>query len=55
MQKNVDDYNRNDLPYKVSLSFGIAKKEPHNDCTLDELIEKADALMYKHKQSKRAY
>jgi GGDEF domain-containing protein len=40
--------------YKLSVSMGMAYKDPENTCSLDELISAADALMYEHKRSKQS-
>lgn len=44
------DSNRS---YKLSLSIGIARWDPLNPCSIDELLSRADGLMYKEKQAKR--
>jgi GGDEF domain-containing protein len=50
----VDAYNEKSvLPYKVSLSIGIAYYDPQNPCTVDELLEKADKSMYEQKKQKQ--
>jgi diguanylate cyclase (GGDEF)-like protein/PAS domain S-box-containing protein len=40
-------------PHRLSISIGMARFDPTNPCTLDELLEKGDKAMYVHKQSKR--
>jgi diguanylate cyclase (GGDEF)-like protein len=54
LQKNIDVYNKQGiLSYELSLSIGIACYDPENPCTLDDLLSKADALMYENKLSKK--
>ena len=45
---------RGQRPFVLSLSMGIAQYDPANPCTIDDLLAKADALMYAEKRSKRA-
>ncbi len=39
--------------FKLSVSVGMAYKDPEHTASLDELMSKADALMYEQKRSKR--
>jgi diguanylate cyclase (GGDEF)-like protein len=39
--------------FNLSLSVGIARFDPGDPVSLDDLIEKADGLMYAHKRAKR--
>jgi diguanylate cyclase (GGDEF)-like protein/PAS domain S-box-containing protein len=39
-------------PYQLSLSMGVAHSTPERPCSLEELLEQADAQMYAHKQTK---
>jgi len=39
-------------PYKLNVSLGIANYDPQAPCSLDELITRADADMYKQKQAR---
>ncbi|MBI3647558.1 MAG: diguanylate cyclase [Actinobacteria bacterium] len=41
-------------PYRLSFSVGAAEFDPASPCTLDELLERADNLMYEHKRGKVA-
>ena len=53
LQKNLDDYNKkSSLDYKLSMSVGIVHFDHNQNRTIDELISKADTLMYEHKKSK---
>ncbi len=38
--------------YKISMSMGTAYYDPDNPCSLDELMSRADKLMYDQKRSK---
>ncbi|MCX8023340.1 MAG: PAS domain S-box protein [Syntrophorhabdaceae bacterium] len=51
----VDQYNeREKKPYKLSFSIGIAEYDPQSCHSLEELISKADDLMYIEKKKKKA-
>ncbi|MCX5815143.1 MAG: diguanylate cyclase [Proteobacteria bacterium] len=50
----LDDYNRPEgRNYTLSLSIGIAHYDPEKPSTLDELMTKADRLMYEEKRNKQ--
>ncbi len=42
------------VPYNLNLSIGVARYEPDSHCTVDELLVKADSLMYIQKQARKA-
>jgi two-component system cell cycle response regulator len=44
---------RGQRPFVLSLSMGIAQYDPASPCSIDDLLAKADALMYAEKRSKR--
>lgn len=44
---------RPDRRFRLSLSTGIAYYDPDFPCALDELLDRADALMYEQKRAKR--
>jgi diguanylate cyclase (GGDEF)-like protein/PAS domain S-box-containing protein len=51
LQQKLQAFNaRHDLPYELSMSIGLALLDPHGKLSIDELIYKADAAMYEHKQ-----
>jgi diguanylate cyclase (GGDEF)-like protein len=51
--KNCNIYNeRKDMRYKLSISAGIVRCDPDCKDSLDEMLSKADKLMYDHKKSK---
>ena len=41
-------------PYRLSISFGLAIYDPQAPCTLTELMERADGVMYLQKQKRGA-
>jgi diguanylate cyclase (GGDEF)-like protein/PAS domain S-box-containing protein len=54
LKHHLDMFNAiENREYKLSVSVGMAYKDPENTCSLDELISKADELMYEQKRSKR--
>lgn len=54
LRESLDAYNaRSEHDYTLSMSAGIARYDPDRPCSLDELIAKADALMYKEKRKKQ--
>jgi diguanylate cyclase (GGDEF)-like protein/PAS domain S-box-containing protein len=44
---------QNHRPYHLTLSMGIAHYDPESPCTVDELINQADNMMYEQKQGKK--
>jgi len=51
VQRNVAAHNaQSSCPYRLSLSLGIAYYDPQQRCSLDDLMMKADFLMYQQKQ-----
>jgi diguanylate cyclase (GGDEF)-like protein/PAS domain S-box-containing protein len=54
LQAKIDSFNlRNKRVFKLSLSVGISYYDPEHPCSIDELIVKADTLMYEHKKNKK--
>lgn len=54
LQNNLDAFNDRAMrPYKLFLSIGIAHYDPETPSSIDELITRADTLMYEQKKSKR--
>jgi diguanylate cyclase (GGDEF)-like protein len=52
-QKNLDAYNEDsDRNYKLSMSLGITYYDSENPCSIDELLEQADKMMYEQKRRK---
>jgi diguanylate cyclase (GGDEF)-like protein len=53
LQDHVDKHNsERGHRYKISISMGAAYYDPENPCSLDELMSRADKLMYDQKRSK---
>jgi diguanylate cyclase (GGDEF)-like protein len=54
LQIQIIDHNKNEKRhYKISISMGIARYDPENPCSLDDLMSRADKLMYKQKRSRK--
>jgi len=54
LQHRIDLFNRpKHRNYKLSLSIGTAHYNHENRCSLDELISRADILMYEEKKNKQ--
>ncbi|HYA15624.1 MAG TPA: sensor domain-containing diguanylate cyclase [Syntrophales bacterium] len=54
LQNYIDKYNKEgNRNYKISVSIGTAHYDPENSCSLNELMSRADKMMYKHKRSKK--
>jgi diguanylate cyclase (GGDEF)-like protein/PAS domain S-box-containing protein len=54
LQHQINDHNKKETRlYNISISMGIAHYYPENPCSLDDLMSRADKLMYKQKRSKR--
>ena len=54
LQEHLNAFNiQEKRPYKLSISVGVARYDPGNPCSLDELLERGDKMMYEQKQSKK--
>ena len=54
LQESLEARNaRGDRRYRLSLSAGTACYDPEHPCSIDELLSRADRLMYKQKQGNR--
>ena len=54
MQVLIDTRNNQEnRRYKLSISVGYSYYDPENPCSIDDLIERADKLMYEQKQNKK--
>lgn len=54
LQENLAACNAGkNRPYALSLSIGITHYRPEDPCNIDELLEKADKLMYEQKRMKK--
>lgn len=51
LREKLDAYNMQSFkPYRLSLSIGMSRYDPELPCTLDELLSKADKMMYQQKK-----
>ncbi len=54
LEENISRHNSKEgRPYKLSLSFGVTYCDPENLCSIDELLSRAEKMMYEHKRSKQ--
>jgi diguanylate cyclase (GGDEF)-like protein len=54
LRENLETRNANrDRRYKLSLSVGVSRYDPERPCSIDELLARADRLMYEQKQNNR--
>jgi diguanylate cyclase (GGDEF)-like protein/PAS domain S-box-containing protein len=52
LQNNIDVHNaKREKGYKLSVSWGISYYDPENPCSVDELLNQADKLMYEQKKN----
>lgn len=55
LQKNVDFHNaKKNRPYRLSLSFGFVRYNHDYPQSIDDLLAKADSLMYEYKKRKKS-
>ena len=55
LQQQIDLHNNHEnRAYQLSISVGIAYKEPEIPATIDELMSRADALMYEEKRIRQS-
>jgi diguanylate cyclase (GGDEF)-like protein/PAS domain S-box-containing protein len=53
LRKNIDEFNANKKnPFELSVSIGVSYYDPEYPCTIDELLVRADKLMYEEKRRK---
>lgn len=56
LQQNVERHNeRGNRSYTLSVSLGLTHYDPENPCSIDELLLRADKLMYEQKKNKRKH
>jgi len=54
IQTEIDTLNKSGLyPYKFSVSIGISCYDPDNPVSIDEMLQKADKLMYEEKRFRK--
>lgn len=53
LRKNIEAYNDSEKnPFRLSVSIGTSHYDPLQPCTVDELLERADKIMYEEKRRK---
>jgi diguanylate cyclase (GGDEF)-like protein len=53
MQNAIDEFNAAaDKPFRFSISSGMAFFDPDHPATIEDLLMRADKLMYERKRSK---
>jgi diguanylate cyclase (GGDEF)-like protein/PAS domain S-box-containing protein len=53
LQKTIDEFNAAaDKPFRVSISTGLSFYDPERPATIEDLLMRADTLMYERKRSK---
>ncbi|MBM4129232.1 MAG: diguanylate cyclase [Nitrospira sp.] len=56
LKKNLAKYEAQERrPYRLSISTGMAHYNPRHPCSIDELMERADKLMYEEKRHKHSF
>lgn len=54
LQRKIELHNlRYERSYTLSISIGIARFEPGSQCSIDDLIARADRLMYEQKRNRK--
>ena len=54
LEENIRQWNEEKgHRFNISFSYGIASYSPEEPCSIEELIKKADSLMYESKQRKK--
>lgn len=53
LQENVDRFNQQSERAYISISLGVQSGDLNNEFLLEQLVAKADQLMYEHKRAKR--
>lgn len=54
LQSRIEAFNGEDkLPFQLSISMGISFYDPEFPCSIDELLIRADKLMYEEKRGKQ--
>uniref|UniRef100_A0A7C3MIE7 Diguanylate cyclase n=1 Tax=Dictyoglomus thermophilum TaxID=14 RepID=A0A7C3MIE7_DICTH len=52
--EKIEEFNsKQDRPYKISISIGIVTYDPKNPVSLEDLLQKADEIMYEQKRIKK--
>jgi len=56
LRRAIETWNAQNsrVPFRLSLSVGVIDYDPHAPCSIEELLARADSLMYEEKKRKRA-
>jgi diguanylate cyclase (GGDEF)-like protein len=54
LNESIQESNRDEFRYRLSLSVGVARLDPKNFTSLGNLMEQADRAMYQEKRKKKA-
>ena len=53
LKKNIEAFNKSkENPFPLSVSMGVSHYDPEHPCTIDELLVRADKIMYEVKRRK---
>ena len=53
LKKNIETFNKSkDNPFQLSVSMGVSHYDPEHPSTIDELLVRADKIMYEEKRRK---
>lgn len=55
LQENIDRFNQQSERAYISISLGVQFGDLNNEVLLEQLLAKADKLMYEHKRTKRCF
>ncbi|MEG3837311.1 MULTISPECIES: diguanylate cyclase [unclassified Microcoleus] len=55
LQDNIDRFNQQSERAYISISLGVQFGDLNNEVLLEQLLAKADKLMYEHKRTKRCF
>ncbi|MEG4231835.1 diguanylate cyclase [Microcoleus sp. Pol11C3] len=53
LQENIERFNQKSERAYISISLGVQSGDLNNEFSLEQLVAKADKLMYEHKRTKR--
>lgn len=54
LQEKFDEVNStSNINYDISISYGVAEYNPETPCSIEELLERSEKLMYEQKKEKK--
>ncbi len=54
VRERIKEHNEHSSdPYEISMSVGVSLYDPSHPCTIEELLDRADRLMYQEKRTKK--